>query len=746
MKRLLTTILVFLGLLTIGVTLEANAASEKLTKDGKTYNLVTSTEDVVDGNYIISYDGTKYMGSLTSGYFSDVTLDNAIIWKISSTENGKKTIQNPTTQKYVGNNGTKNKAGEYTSSDSSAHIYWDITVTSTGLATLTNPDETTYKLLQYNSSSPRFACYNGSQKNLTLYLEEATEPGSIYYDVTFDSLNDTEPKVIQAKENETISPITEPTKAGYIFKGWYKEVECTNLFDFATETITASIKLYAGWEVDPYNYATISGENFDKLTTGSGYAPYNGSHILKNSDNTKTEFSFTSYQVSIQSNLLQFEKGNGYLYNGSNVKGHIASIEIENISGDFTVYTSNQVIENPSDLTGVNLTSSNPTYIVPEGSNHTFFYIKGNATAASKASAIKIQYLYDEAFSKYSIRFNAGFGNFVEGKGTTISVEEGETYTGNVPTAEDLSMTAYKYTTLKGWSDGVKTYAPGEAFEVNALTVFNAIYEVPEKVTVEQAKEIAELAGSTKTSFKFNCEGIVSSCEKIDDKTISITLKDLSSDVTLNVYKAKFSETIYEGDKIVVTGNLINFNNTTPQFDASAAYDITDNFISSFVHTQTKSSLKATYDSNYMPVDVDFRFGAKIGLNSYNADAKYGVMAIDSATFDGFTAGASDYATADEFIAAHAGVKKMECTNGALLDDGYQFAWVITDMEGHYKTYFTAVIYMEYDGVLYMGVSKLKSVAQQASRYIEDHKAGNPEIVLTEEQIQLLQNIIAKEN
>ncbi len=37
------------------------------------------------------------------------------------------------------------------------------------------------------------------------------------------------------------------TDDGYKFGGWYKEVECTNQFDFDTEVVTADITLYAKW-------------------------------------------------------------------------------------------------------------------------------------------------------------------------------------------------------------------------------------------------------------------------------------------------------------------------------------------------------------------------------------------------------------------------------------------------------------------------------------------------------------------
>lgn len=44
----------------------------------------------------------------------------------------------------------------------------------------------------------------------------------------------------------------EPTRTGYTFGGWFKEVTCTNGWNFSTETVNASITLYAKWTIIKY--------------------------------------------------------------------------------------------------------------------------------------------------------------------------------------------------------------------------------------------------------------------------------------------------------------------------------------------------------------------------------------------------------------------------------------------------------------------------------------------------------------
>lgn len=44
-----------------------------------------------------------------------------------------------------------------------------------------------------------------------------------------------------------ISDPVEPTATDYVFGGWYKESECINAWDFANDTVTSDVILYAKW-------------------------------------------------------------------------------------------------------------------------------------------------------------------------------------------------------------------------------------------------------------------------------------------------------------------------------------------------------------------------------------------------------------------------------------------------------------------------------------------------------------------
>ncbi len=65
--------------------------------------------------------------------------------------------------------------------------------------------------------------------------------------VTFNPQGGTAVAPKTAQYNATITAPTPPTRAGYVFQGWYKEASCTNAWIFSTEKVTADITLYAKW-------------------------------------------------------------------------------------------------------------------------------------------------------------------------------------------------------------------------------------------------------------------------------------------------------------------------------------------------------------------------------------------------------------------------------------------------------------------------------------------------------------------
>lgn len=71
------------------------------------------------------------------------------------------------------------------------------------------------------------------------------------YTVKFNSQNGSAVANITAGYNTKITAPANPTRTGYTFAGWYKEAACTHAWDFAADTVTANITLFAKWIAIP---------------------------------------------------------------------------------------------------------------------------------------------------------------------------------------------------------------------------------------------------------------------------------------------------------------------------------------------------------------------------------------------------------------------------------------------------------------------------------------------------------------
>lgn len=62
--------------------------------------------------------------------------------------------------------------------------------------------------------------------------------------------NGNESSYISVINGNTIpkSMVVEPQRDGYIFSGWYKDIRCTELWNFDNDTVTDTMSLYAGWK------------------------------------------------------------------------------------------------------------------------------------------------------------------------------------------------------------------------------------------------------------------------------------------------------------------------------------------------------------------------------------------------------------------------------------------------------------------------------------------------------------------
>lgn len=144
------------------------------------YTLLTDISQLTDGcKVILAYESnaagvssttstiyrTKVAITLSSDKKTITSVGSATEFVVTKDANGY--IFKDGTNHLFWNSGNSVNTG--TTTTSNCH-YWTISVTSAGVATITNKKDTTRKL-QYNTGSPRFACYTGTQKDPSIYYK-----------------------------------------------------------------------------------------------------------------------------------------------------------------------------------------------------------------------------------------------------------------------------------------------------------------------------------------------------------------------------------------------------------------------------------------------------------------------------------------------------------------------------------------------------------------------------------------------
>lgn len=83
--------------------------------------------------------------------------------------------------------------------------------------------------------------------NTTLYAKWTVTTGVTTYTVTFDTQGGSTVNAATVNAGALVTKPADPTKSGHTFSGWYKEAECTNAWNFATDTVNANVTLFAKW-------------------------------------------------------------------------------------------------------------------------------------------------------------------------------------------------------------------------------------------------------------------------------------------------------------------------------------------------------------------------------------------------------------------------------------------------------------------------------------------------------------------
>lgn len=78
------------------------------------------------------------------------------------------------------------------------------------------------------------------------------------------------------------APSALPTRAGYVFGGWYKEPDCVNVWNLAVDTVAADVTLYAKWTAAPSALVTVPSAPVIITELPQIYTMYEGARVTWN--------------------------------------------------------------------------------------------------------------------------------------------------------------------------------------------------------------------------------------------------------------------------------------------------------------------------------------------------------------------------------------------------------------------------------------------------------------------------------
>ena len=113
--------------------------------------------------------------------------------------------------------------------------------------------------------------------------------------VSFNSMGGLYVDPVIAAENTTITAPDNPVKTGYDFAGWFKEAACDSEWDFATDTVTSNLTLFAKWTPKS---CTVTFKDYDGTTLKTQIVNYGGAATAPADPDNKPHYHFTGWDVA----------------------------------------------------------------------------------------------------------------------------------------------------------------------------------------------------------------------------------------------------------------------------------------------------------------------------------------------------------------------------------------------------------------------------------------------------------------
>lgn len=328
---------------------------------------------------------------------------------------------------------------------------------------------------------------------------------------------------------------------------------------------------------------------------------------------------------------------------------------------------------------------------------------------------LKLYAKFEEAASvtTHTVSFDTDGGSTVESQ-TVI--------TGNKATKPAVNPTKKGYN-FKGWYKD-SAHSNEFDFENDTITDNTTIYarfDEPELLSVSEAQQLAKQFVGKNSPDLYKVKGKVSSISNENQK-ITIVLKEGSSKFTF--YQVEKTETVKVGDIVVGVGYLYYYKSgNTSEFNQKCTYTVLKG-VDLFEQLEIKNQLAyhwQTEDGTTYKIDnVSLRFGVNLTEEMKSLEGvKFG--AILAKKEDVANINLSEYArectSAAEVVAGDSNLKYLEFTNIAA--EGGMTSLRLDNLDSALAEEFVVVIYMEYNGKLYVTEQKIASVKVIASEYLK---------------------------
>ena len=152
------------------------------------------------------------------------------------------------------------------------------------------------------------------------------------WQVTFDDRNG---KVSQnvVSDGAKVTKPADPAKDGYTFAGWYKEAECTNAWNFDTDTVTSDTVIYAKWD-------EISSVPYVPYTPSTPVTVVYTITFKSNGGSGTMSSKASSGMITLPANTFERD---GFTFTGWNLKADGTGVDYKDkssisLSGDIILY------------------------------------------------------------------------------------------------------------------------------------------------------------------------------------------------------------------------------------------------------------------------------------------------------------------------------------------------------------------------------------------------------------------------